>query len=315
MLSLIAVKAEADPFQKVSKMIKDMIQKLMEEATEEAEHKGFCDTELGTNKITRDSKSDEVASLTADIEELTARIAQLASEIGALGDAIAASDAAMAKATAMRQAEKEKNTATISDATVAQEAVAQATSVLKEFYDKAATQTALSQETPVEGPIKYDKRALAIIGGGSAAMLQVPGGPEMEAGTYTGMENGGVMGMLEVIESDFARLLSETTAAESEAQKEFEQFSNDSAQDKAVKGQEMKNKSTERTKKESALQSSKKDLAGSQEELDAAMAYFEKLKPSCVDAGVSYEERGARRKEEIESLQEALKILSGEDIA
>ena len=34
---------------------------------------------------------------------------------------------------------------------------------------------------------------------------------------------------------------------------------------------------------------------------------------SCVDAGVSYEDRVARRKEEIESLQEALRILNGKD--
>ena len=57
------------------------------------------------------------------------------------------------------------------------------------------------------------------------------------------------------------------------------------------------------------------DLEGTQKELDAALAYFDKLKPSCVDSGVSYEDRVARRKEEIESLQEALKILNGEDIA
>ena len=43
--------------------------------------------------------------------------------------------------------------------------------------------------------------------------------------------------------------------------------------------------------------------------------YFEKLKPDCVNANVSYEDRVARRKEEIASLQEALKILNGEDIA
>merc|ERR550514_1969854 len=106
--------------------------------------------------------------------------------------------------------------------------------------------------------------------------------------------------MLEVIQSDFARLLSETTAAEDEASKDFEQFSNDSAMDKATKGADMKNKGNERTRKESELQSAKKDLAGSQEELDAALAYFDKLKPSCVDAGETYEERVARRKEEIE---------------
>ena len=41
------------------------------------------------------------------------------------------------------------------------------------------------------------------------------------------------------------------------------------------------------------------------------MDYDEKLKPLCVDADVSYEERIQRRKEEIESLQENLKFISG----
>merc|ERR1719311_585402 len=246
-------------------MIKDMIQKLMQEATEEAEHKGFCDTELGTNK--------------------------LANDIAALGAAIATLDAQVAKATALRAAEKEKNTATLEDATVAQAAVQKAIAVLKEFYDKAADGSmSLAQQTS-----------------------RVPGGPEMEAGEYTGMGNGGVMGMLEVIESDFARLISETTASENESAKEFEQFSSDSAMDKALKSTDMKDKESTKTKKESDLSSAQKDLKGSKEELDAAMEYYEKLKPSCVDAGISYEERVQRRKEEIESLQEALKILSGED--
>jgi len=315
LLSFVAVRAQDDPFKKVTKMIKDMIQKLMQEATEEAEHKGFCDTELTTNKQTRDSKTEESDELTAESEKLTADIQQLAAEIATLGEEIAAIDAMMAKATSIREAEKEKNKATIEDAKGAQAATQQALAVLKEFYDKAAVQGAAMTQEKVEpqGAINYDERALQILD--KTSLLQKSSAtqkPEMEDSGYTGMGNGGVMGMLEVIESDFARLLAETTADEQENAAEYEKLSNDSAEDKAVKETDSKSKTGEKTRKESALASAQKDLASTKEELKAAMDYYEKLKPSCVDAGISYEERVAKRKEEIESLQEALKILSAD---
>jgi hypothetical protein len=307
MLSLIAEKMAADPFKKITKMIRDMIGKLMEEATEEAEHKGFCDQELATNKLARDTKTDEVAKLKAESDELTASIKQLAGGIADLSEAIMEIDAAVAKATSIRAAEKEKNKATIDDATVAQAAVQQAIAVLKEFYDKAATATALAQQGTPGGVINYDKKAIAFLEG----RAKVPGAPETFGDQpYTGMSNGGVMGMLEVIESDFARLIEETTASEDESASEYQQFSNDSSQDKAVKSTDMKDKNEEKTKKETRLNAVNKDMKGSKGELDAAMAYFDKLKPSCVDAGTSYEERVAQRKEEIESLKEALNILN-----
>merc|ERR1719281_384601 len=116
LLSFVAVRAADDPFKKVTKMIKDMIQKLMQEATEEAEHKGFCDTELTTNKQPRDSKTEESDELTAEAEKLSADVSKLSEEIAGLSDDIAALDAMMAKATANREAEKAKNVATIEDA-------------------------------------------------------------------------------------------------------------------------------------------------------------------------------------------------------
>ena len=51
-------------------MIKDLITRLMEEANEEAEHKGWCDTELATNKQTRQEKTEAVDTLAAEIDEL-----------------------------------------------------------------------------------------------------------------------------------------------------------------------------------------------------------------------------------------------------
>merc|ERR550514_2315303 len=114
------------------------------------------------------------------------------------------------------------------------------------------------------------------------------------------------MGMLEVIQTDFSRLESETTAGEAEAEDVFFKYSSDSATNKAVKETDVKHKTSKKQETESALAEAKTDLAATNEELAAAMDYYEKLKPSCVDSGISYEDRVARRKEEVESLQEAL---------
>merc|ERR1712048_476002 len=287
-LSALTVRTADDPFVKVKKMIKDLIVRLMEEANEEAEHKGWGDTELSTNEQTRKEKTEAVEILHAEIDELEASIAKLTEDITELTAAVAELDAAMAKATSLRQEEKAKNTETIADAGEAQTAVAQALSVLKEFYEKAAEATSFVQQKPEI----FDK-------------------------PYQGMggEAGGVVGMLEVIESDFARLEADTKAAEATAQKEYDQFMTDSKVDKESKTTDIEHKTAKKQDEEQALTEKKADLEGTQKILDVALAYFDKLKPSCVDSGVSFEDRVARRKEEIESLQEALKILNGEDLA
>merc|ERR1719299_260314 len=135
-LSMVAERCEKDPFKKVKKMIKDLIDKLMEEAAAEAAHKGWCDAELATNYKTRKEKTDAVETLKSEIDELNASIAKLTEEITELSAAIADLDTAVAKATKMREEEKVKNVETIKDAQEAQTAVAQALTVLKDFYAK-----------------------------------------------------------------------------------------------------------------------------------------------------------------------------------
>merc|ERR1719254_413922 len=88
-LALVAAQANEDPFGKVKKMIKDLIVKLMEQANAEADQHAYCETELATNKQTREIKSSEVEELTADLEENEALFSKLTSEIAALSDAIA----------------------------------------------------------------------------------------------------------------------------------------------------------------------------------------------------------------------------------
>merc|ERR1719160_1293371 len=198
----------------------------------------------------------------------------------------------MAKATEDRAASKEKNAMTIKEAKDAQEAVSQALAMIKDFYAKAAESTALVQQTPSEDQ------------------------PESFNTPYKGnqAQGGGVIDFLEVIMSDFARLEAETTTDEETEQEEYDKYMFDSKKDKALKEQEISQKQEKTTAQESALQAAKRELAATQEELDAAMAYYDKLKPQCVDSGITYEERVKRREEEIQSLKEALQILSGESI-
>merc|ERR1712194_443471 len=125
-LALVASRVAEDPFGKVKKMIKDLIVKLMEESNAEADHKGFCDTELATNKQTREIKSSEDEDLSANIDKNTADITQLADEITTLSEDIAAINAQQAEATAIRGDESAKNKEAMADAKVAQEAVEKA---------------------------------------------------------------------------------------------------------------------------------------------------------------------------------------------
>merc|ERR1719161_2987212 len=144
-LGLLAEKLAADPFAKVKKLIDDMITRLLEEANAEAEQKGFCDKELGMNKITRDKLTSEIDELDAAIEEGKALIIKLTEDIAQLTKELAELDSAVEEATKLREAEKAKNAATIKESKEAQDAVAAATAVLKEFYEKAAQATALTQ--------------------------------------------------------------------------------------------------------------------------------------------------------------------------
>jgi prefoldin subunit 5 len=291
-LALASQRVAADPFTKVKKMIKDMISKLSQEATEETEHKGFCDTELTTNKQTRDAKTEAIAALTAEKEELTSNIADLSQDLTDLAQAIKELDAAMAEATQTRTEAKAKNEETIADAKAAQEAVTNAMAVLKDFYAKSATATALVQQPAADAPETFDK-------------------------PYTGMlpEGGSVVDFLEVILTDFNRL--ETTTATDEAAEadEYKKYMFESEKDKALKENESGHKSATKSDKEQALAQNGEELKLTQEQLDKAVEYYEKLKPTCVDSGITYEERVKRREEEIQSLQEALKILTGTDLS
>lgn len=293
-LALVATRVQSDPFGKVKQMIKELIVKLMEEANSEADNKGFCDTELSTNKQTRENKQSEIEELTATIEKADSDGKALAVQIAELSDAIAAIRKQQAEATQIRDEDRATNEKTIAEAKAAQVAVRKATSVLRDFYSAAGDNAFLQGQV-----------------GMRQEMAQAAREP------YTGMQSasGGIMGFLEVILSDFARLESETSSAEDTAQSTYKKFMDESSEDAAVKATELEHNQARKQRVDAAAEGARKELALTQQELDAALEYYEKLKPDCVDTGLSYEERVRGREEEIQSLKEALRVLGQQDLA
>jgi len=282
-LEVAAAHTAADPFGKVKKMIKDLIVKLMEEANAEADSHAYCQTELATNKMTREDKSAEVDSLTAKIEDETALIEELTSDIALLSASVADLQSQQAEATKIRGEEKATNAKTIADAKEAQDTVESAIRVLQEFYGKAD----------------------------AAAMLQ-----EKQTKPYKGMiaASGGILGMLDVILSDFARLETSTSSEEESAVTKYEKMMDETNEDIAVKETEIEHKTDKKSSSEETLRSLEKERSLTQAELDKALKYYAELKDSCLDTKLSYQARKVSREEEIESLKEALTMLEAEDL-
>jgi len=327
-LTLLSQKIMADPFAKVKKMIDTLLKRLLEEANEDAKHEGFCDEEMGKSKVTRNKLSSDIDALTASIEDGQATISTLTADTAQLSKDIAALDEAMSKATALRKEEKATNAVTVKDAQAAQAAVAAATAVLKDYYAKALTATALLQQK-APSPREWGLKTRVKMGTEEWDALanpnfqgQVDKGHKEDMQTFGDTEKGqqdeaqyGVLGLLEVIASDFATLEANTNAAEATAAEAYERFMVDSRRSKAAKTRKIELNTSDKIAAQAKVQEETADLKSTQDQLLAADRYHDRLVPQCIDRGMTWDERVAARQAEIDSLKQALAILGSSDVA
>lgn len=125
---------------------------------------------------------------------------------------------------------------------------------------------------------------------------------------------GGIVGMLEVVESDFTKGLSEMTVTEQTSQSEYDKESMSNKISKSTKEQSVKYKTKEFKGLDQSVSEAKSDRGTTQEELDSIVQYLGKLDDICIAKAEPFSERKRRREEEISGLKEALSILSGEAV-
>lgn len=122
----------------------------------------------------------------------------------------------------------------------------------------------------------------------------------------------GIIGLLEVCESDFSKALTEMTAAEETSQNQYDAQTKENEITKATKDQDVKYKTKDSAGLDKSVAEYSSDKSGVESELSAVKEYLKQLEGRCIAKAETYGERKARREAEIQGLKEALTVLENE---
>eukprot|EP00448_Togula_jolla_P002710 CAMPEP_0170611418 /NCGR_PEP_ID=MMETSP0224-20130122/23179_1 /TAXON_ID=285029 /ORGANISM="Togula jolla, Strain CCCM 725" /LENGTH=713 /DNA_ID=CAMNT_0010936853 /DNA_START=10 /DNA_END=2151 /DNA_ORIENTATION=- len=273
--------AGEDPFQKVRGMISDMIERLTQAAGEEAQHKAYCDKEMGETKQKLEELRYDIEKHSSKIDKAKADAAMLRDEVAVISGELLQISRSQSEADVIRKEEKDVYLQAKTDLQQGLEGIRMALKLLREYYT------------------------------GSGSLLQQPDAP----GQHSKSAGAGstIIGLLEVVESDLGKSLASTEMNEEAAANAYERMSMENRVSKTIKEKDV----TYKTKEAAALEKSANELASDREsaqtELDAVLAYSTQIRGMCELRPETYEQRADRRLQEIAGLREALRILEGED--
>jgi len=269
-----------DPFAKVKGLIESMIAKLEEEAKAEATEKAYCDEEMAKTEAKRSELMDDVSKVSAKLDQATSKTATLSAEIKQLEAELAALAKQQAEMDKIRQEENAAFVQAKADLTTGLTGVRQALTVLRDYYAS------------------------------DAALVQQPAMPELHSKASGASTS--IIGILEVVESDFATGLAKEETQEDDAQAMYDDITQKNKVTKTMKDQDVKYKTAEVKSLAKAIADMSADKETLGTELAAVNEYYAKLKDRCIAKPETYEERKARREAEINGLKEALRVLESE---
>jgi len=123
---------------------------------------------------------------------------------------------------------------------------------------------------------------------------------------------GGIVSLLETVESDMTQSLAELVTQEETAVAEYERISKNNEIEKASTDQDIAYKAKEAKQLDKSTSENLADRSNVQAELDAVLEYLGKIEEQCIAKPERYAERVRRREAEIAGLKDALNILESE---
>jgi len=282
----------ADPLAKVRTMIEELISKLEAEAGGEATEKAYCDEQLAKTEEKKGELSHEVSKITAKIDQAAAKSAGLKGDVRELQADLASLAKQTVELDKIRRDEHAAYVQAKAELEQGLEGVRRALGILREYYGSGSDAAAMVQDGSTQG---------------EAQTPEVPG-------THSKAEGAGssITGLLEVVESDFAKSLATSEAEEDDAEVQYQKVTQTNKVTRAMKEQDVKYNTQEFKQLDKEIAELTGDRETTDAELSAVLEYYAKIKERCIAKPMTYEDRRARREAEIKGLKEALSILEDE---
>jgi len=323
----LALKGKKVSFDKVLKMIDDMVALLGKEQTDDDQKKEYCEKQIDHTEDNLKSLELSVSDLGKAIDDYKEKIATTKEEIEALSDGIRALDKQVAEATEDRKEEHQENVDTLASDNAAKQLIGVAKNRLNKFYNpkmyKAPPKRELSEEERIAvnmgGTLAPTAAPGGIAGTGVTVLSQrsavAPPPPPETFGAYTkkGGESTGVISMLDMMVADLDKEITEIETEEKENQAEYEQFMKDSAEKRANDAKSIEDKESAKADMESNLISSKEEKGAKMKEAMATAQYLSEVHGDCDWLLTNFQVRKDARVGEVDALKKAKAVLSGAD--
>merc|ERR1719247_3385663 len=249
-------------FEKIIKMIDDLVVDLKAEQGVDNDKKAYCLAELDKAEDKKKGLDLDISDLDKAIADAEESISTLKSELAALADGIKKLDKQVSEATATRKEEHDDFVETLAANTAAKDLLAFAKNRLNKFYNpklyKAPPKRELTEEERISG-IHDPTAAPGGIAGTGIGLAQVgaapPPPPEANlAYKKSGEESGGVIAMIDLLVADIDKRIRTMEVDEKDAQSDYETFMSDASAKRALDSKSITDKESAKAETETELQ-------------------------------------------------------------
>jgi len=321
----MALRGRKMGFEKIIKMIDDLVALLAKEQLDDDEKKAWCLAELDTADDKKKALENAISDLEKAIADEEESIATLASEIEALEDGIKALDKQVAEATEQRKAEHAEFEENLAANSAAVDLLGFAKNRLNKFYNpklyKAPPKRELSAEDRIVTSMGGTLAPTAAPGGiagtgiGLAQMSERPPPPPEADLAYKkkGEEGTGVIAMIDLLIGDLEKEITTAKVDEKDAQADYEAFMKDSAEKRALDSKAIADKEGSKAALEEELLANQEALKANQYDLMDTEKYIMEVHAECDWLLEHFDLRKEARTGEVEALKKAKDVLSGAD--